>query len=219
MTVPFRSSTQILMMSTFFAALSWTALRASAAVVTQIGAVVRPGSGPVMPRPAVKIRASPAVVCARLRRVLAETHRRTDTEVGAPAQVVDDRFARLAQMVVRIDDRRHHRLAGQVDTCGAGRCLHVRRTADLGKARTGHHERRVLDRRAPVADDDSRVFEDRHAACGRLAANGREPAGNRDWDKESHSSHKHHSGARTVSRIRLQRPQAFMEGMTSLMDR
>src|SRR5438034_7152412 len=60
-----RSSTQILMMSTFLAASSCTALRASAVVVTQYGAVVRPGSGAVMPRPAVKNLARPGIVCAR----------------------------------------------------------------------------------------------------------------------------------------------------------
>jgi hypothetical protein len=53
------------MMSIFFAASSCTALRASAVVVTQYGSVERPGSGAVMPRPAVKNRVRPGVVSAR----------------------------------------------------------------------------------------------------------------------------------------------------------
>src|SRR3954470_5970604 len=60
-----RSSTHILTMSTFLAALSCTARRASAVVVTQYGAVVRPGSGAVIPRPAVKNFATPGIVWAR----------------------------------------------------------------------------------------------------------------------------------------------------------
>ena len=64
-TAPMRSSTQILTMSTFFAAFSSTALRASATVVTQYGAVVRPGSGAVIPRPAVKNLARPGIVSPR----------------------------------------------------------------------------------------------------------------------------------------------------------
>ena len=60
---PIRSSIQILTMSTFFAASSCTALRASAGVVIQYGTVVRPGSGAVMPRPAVKKRATPGMFC------------------------------------------------------------------------------------------------------------------------------------------------------------
>ena len=53
------------MMSTFFAAFSWTALRPSSGVVIQKGTSVRPFSGAVMPRPAVKRRAMPGTVFAR----------------------------------------------------------------------------------------------------------------------------------------------------------
>ena len=65
MTVPLRSSTQILTMSTLLAASSRTAVRASASVVTQYGAVVRPGSGIVRPRPAVRKSAAPGIGLAR----------------------------------------------------------------------------------------------------------------------------------------------------------
>src|SRR3989454_5482348 len=52
-------------MSTFFAAISSTSFRTSASVVTQKGACERPGSGPVMPRPAVRYRATLGIVSAR----------------------------------------------------------------------------------------------------------------------------------------------------------
>jgi hypothetical protein len=130
------SSTQILMMSTFLAALSWTALRASAAVVTQMGAVVRPwfrcrhaASGRKDPgEPRHRPRAS---LEWRVSGVLAQAHRRTHTEVRAPREVVDDRVRRLAQVIVRIDERWHHGLTGQVDSHCAGGRLHVGPPADL----------------------------------------------------------------------------------------
>jgi hypothetical protein len=55
-----------LMMSTFLAASSSTAARASAGDDTQCGAIVRPGSTPVMPRPAVKKRAAPGIFPSRV---------------------------------------------------------------------------------------------------------------------------------------------------------
>ena len=63
--LPSRSSTQILTKSTFLAASSCTAFRASASVVTQYGASVRPGSGIVIPRPAVRSRAASGIVSSR----------------------------------------------------------------------------------------------------------------------------------------------------------
>ena len=68
-------------------------------------------------------------------RVLTKAHRRADAEVRAPPQVVDERLARLAQMRVRVDNRRHHGLAGQVDAHRARGHAHVGRPADLREAR------------------------------------------------------------------------------------
>ena len=114
------------MMSTFLAAFSRTALRASAIVVTQYGAVVRPGSGAVMPRPAVKNRAAgdPRPPSARApgttpRSCPGRGSARRRRRSRRAAQVVDQRFPRLAEMRVRIDDRRHHGLAGEVHARGA----------------------------------------------------------------------------------------------------
>ena len=57
-------------MSTLRAASSCTALRPSASVWIQYGVVVRPGSGTVMPRPALKKRAAPGIVLAAHRQQL-----------------------------------------------------------------------------------------------------------------------------------------------------
>ena len=52
-------------MSALLAAISWTALRPSASVLTQYGTSERPGSGIVMPRPAVLNNAAPGIGSAR----------------------------------------------------------------------------------------------------------------------------------------------------------
>jgi hypothetical protein len=72
---------------------------------------------------------------------------------------VIERIARRAGVHVRVDDRRHHRLAGEADTRGAGRRLDRSRRADLRDAVVLHEEARVLDHLA-VADDDAAAFED-----------------------------------------------------------
>ena len=66
MYLPSRVSTQTLTMSTLCDAASSTAFRPSASVVTQCGAVDRPGSGIVIPRPALRNRAAPGVVWLRM---------------------------------------------------------------------------------------------------------------------------------------------------------
>jgi hypothetical protein len=53
-------------MSTFCAASSCTTLRPSVSVSIQCGAARRPGSGIVMPRPALKNRAAPGIVSLRM---------------------------------------------------------------------------------------------------------------------------------------------------------
>ena len=104
-------------------------------------------------------------LCADLERhvgrVLPETLRRADTVVRTPRQIVDQHLARLAEMRVRVDDRRHHGLAGEVDSRRARGNAHVAGAADLREAVPAHDERGVLDR-ASVADDDARVFEYRY---------------------------------------------------------
>src|SRR6516225_901468 len=142
-TVPIRSSTQNLMMSTFFAASSSTAWRASAAVVTQWGAVVRPGSGPVMPR--------------HVGRVLPQAQRRADAVERATLEIIEQHLACLAQMSVRIDDRRHHSFAGQIHASRASRNRDVACAPNLRDPRAVNEEDSVLDG-CPVPDDDARAL-------------------------------------------------------------
>ena len=66
-------------------------------------------------------------------------------------------------MRVRVDDRRHHGLAGEVHARRARGHAHVAGAADLREAIPAHDERGVLDRSASVADDDARAFEDGRA--------------------------------------------------------
>ena len=129
--------------------------------------------------------------------VLTEAHRRADAEVRAPPEIVEQPFTRLAQMRMRVDDGRHHGLAGKVHAGRAGRHAYVRGTTDLHEAGAADHKRRVLDWGARVADDDPGALEDRDARR-RLTQNGhgqRSSDGRNQQDCSLHGS----STARTVS--------------------
>ena len=63
-------------------------------------------------------------------------------------------------MVVRVDERRHHGLAGQVDARRARGHAHVGRAADRRETVPCDDKGGVLDGSASVADDDARAFED-----------------------------------------------------------
>ena len=174
-------------MSTFFAASSCTALRPSAAVVIQYGAVGAAGSGMVMPRPAVKKRAAPGIVSPRILngrspvscpRLIAAL----DAVVGAPLQVLRQRLARLAEMRVRVDDRRHHGLAGQVHALRPAGTLTSAALPTCVMRAPLTRKRGVLDRRASVADDEPRTFESRDSS--RLCVTGGRPDRNSDESDE-----------------------------------
>ena len=68
-------------------------------------------------------------------------------------------------MAVRVDERRHHGLAGEIDAARAGRHAHGAASADLGDAVAFDHEGCVLDRRAAVAGDQARAFEHGRRLC------------------------------------------------------
>ena len=116
--------------------------------------------------------------------IRAEAHRRADAEVGAALQVRDERRTLDAHVNVRVDDRRHDRLAGEAHARRAGRDGHVGGSAYGDEAIIAHEQRRVLDRPRAVADDDASAFERRHpgsrrGAAGRGAACGGVPRGGR----------------------------------------
>ena len=92
--------------------------------------------------------------------------------VRAPLELIDEvltRIVRLAVaaipdvdqsvMVVTVDQGRHHRLAGQVHAHGALGWLTLTLPADPRDGVALDEERGVLDRSAPVADDEPRTLE------------------------------------------------------------
>ena len=143
------------MMSTLFAAFSSTALRPSASLLTQCG----PSCGPARHGDAAAgaeeaRRAGDRLVAhvEKFEAVLAKTQRRADAVVGALLQVADEHVARLAEMGVRVDDHRHHGLAGEVDARRAGGHAHVGGPAGLQRSsrrprRTSRSRSRVRRRR------------------------------------------------------------------------
>jgi hypothetical protein len=66
---------------------------------------------------------------------------------------------------VRVDHRRHHRLAGQIDVHRARRHRDRALASDRRDAAALHDQRAVVDRRARVADDQARAFVDDRAAA------------------------------------------------------
>jgi len=84
--------------------------------------------------------------------------------VSPPAQIVNEHLARLTQLSVRVDDRGHHRLACQVHVSRTRGPGYIGGSTDLHEPRAVHDERRALDRRTSVADDDSSALEDGDAS-------------------------------------------------------
>ena len=77
-------------------------------------------------------------------------------------ELIDQRRAFARQMRVRIDDRGHHGLSRQVDARRTRWRLELASPPDLREAIALDDECGVLDRRAAVADDEARAFEE----CG-----------------------------------------------------
>ena len=102
----------------------------------------------------------------------AHAEHRAHAVVGIALEVLHDLVARVdlrpevhaveqPDVDVGADQRRHHGLARQIDPRAAGRQRHRAGAADHGNPARFHHERRSLDRRRPIADDQSRAFEQR----------------------------------------------------------
>ena len=64
-------------------------------------------------------------------------------------------------MAVRVHDAGNHGLAGEIDARGARRRRHLAAASDHDDTVTVDDESSVLDRRATVAGDESRAFEQR----------------------------------------------------------
>ena len=77
----------------------------------------------------------------------------------------EGRTVAVAEMHVRVHERRHHRLAGEIyPPRTRGRRQGTLR-ADLREASVLDDERGVLDRRAVIAGDQARALEERRRAC------------------------------------------------------
>ena len=100
-----------------------------------------------------------------VRVVLAQAHHHADSVVRLALQLLDEHLAIGRHVGVRVNDRRHDRLAAQVHTARAGRNLHLAGSAHLRETGPVNDEGGVLDGRAAIADDESGAFEDRHV-CG-----------------------------------------------------
>ena len=91
--------------------------------------------------------------------VLAQAGHGADAVERLLLQPLDERLAGRRHVRMRVDDRRHHRLAGQVHACRARRHLHLAAPANLHKATIVDDEYRILNRRGSIADDDARPLE------------------------------------------------------------
>ncbi len=125
-----RSSTQILTMSTFLAASSCTAFRASASVRDPVRSLGAPLLRHRDPAPGgAKPRGTGDRLFTHLERhitrVLAHAHDRADSPVRFALQEVDEPVSHDGDMRVSVDNRRHDGLAGQVHASRARGNLHL----------------------------------------------------------------------------------------------
>ena len=145
---------------------------------------------------------------AELKRHLAEVraHRLAgrDAEIREAAHVVEDVVARVvlraarqvlhvADVRVAVDQRGNDRLAGQIDARGAGGRLNLAAASDPRERRALDEKGRVLDRRAAVAGDQARAFEqgDRRGPRRPLRGGLCEPRGDEHADDMSRSQLSH----------------------------
>jgi hypothetical protein len=63
--------------------------------------------------------------------VLTEAESRADAEVCPSAEIGEESLARLTQVSVRVDDRRHRRLSREIDARGVDRQSHAGSRAHL----------------------------------------------------------------------------------------
>ena len=84
-------------------------------------------------------------------------------------------------MAVRIDDRRHHGLAGEIDARRAGGRRHLAPSSDRRDAGVLDDECRILDGSAAVACDEASALEQGRAGRpGRLAYSGPRACGDKE---------------------------------------
>src|SRR5437763_15130046 len=85
-------------------------------------------------------------------------------------QLIDESISSDSQMLVRVNNRRHDRLAGQIDMSGAGRNIDLSFSSDGSEPPVCDDKGGVGDRSIAAAGDEPRTFEYRHG-CATLSAN------------------------------------------------
>ncbi|PYS28861.1 MAG: hypothetical protein DMG11_11285 [Acidobacteria bacterium] len=103
---------------------------------------------------------------SHIARVLAQAHGGAHSVERLALQLVDEHRPVGRQVSVRVDDRGHDRLAAQIHTTRAGRNLHLPGSANLRETCALDNEGGVIDRRAPIADNEPCPFENCHACLG-----------------------------------------------------
>jgi hypothetical protein len=129
---------------------------------------------------------------------------------------------------MRIDNRRHDRLAGEIDACRVRGNAHVTGATDLQEAVATHHERRILDRRPWLAGDQPRALEDGDGsrvlcASTNLCGNGCCGNGNEDRDHDGStdevvSTHTRLPGEKRAALYRGQRTNDNVQSLSPETD-
>ena len=94
--------------------------------------------------------------------ILAEAHRGADAVVSEMLQLIHKSVTGHRQVLMGVDDRRHHRLSGQIHASGARGNLELTLSADGGEVAVLNDESRIFDGRASVSNNKPRPFEHRH---------------------------------------------------------
>ena len=166
-------------------------------MLTQYGAVPRPGSGIVEPAAS---RTEPGPVrwhlVPHLERhvagVLPHAQHDADPVVGLALEGGHQLLAVDRHVRVRVDDGWNHRFSPQIYAGGAGRHLYLAGPADLGEFASLDDKGGVLDRRARGADDHAGAFVDGCASGGwRLRADERRDQDERQGEEERDSQSAH----------------------------
>ena len=232
-----RSSTQILIMSTFWAASSATAARPASAVLSSVrdalvgcrarSGVGRPDAAPGMEQPRAADAAG-RLVQADLRGnfswVDALRQHRRHAEIVRALQVLDHPLARVVLarvagaplkpgMRVRVEQRGDDRLAGQIHASGAGGNTNRPCRTHLAKASALDQQHAALDRRTAVARDHARVLV-RDDIRGRLGQRG--ARGQRYGDPHGRAGQDGHHGRRDPT-LRQRLVQATSHLSTDLL--
>src|SRR5215218_4785362 len=125
--------------------------------------------------------------------ILPEAHRSAHAEIGAAFQVACESFTRWARVDVRVDNCRHHGLAGKAHARGARRYGNISGPPYLHDFRAIYDQRRVLDWAAFIAHDKPRTFERSDALRARRIATPAKNSKNKGGSENGYRNPAHRS--------------------------